>query len=240
MPLSPEAIRTLNFLRSGQRLPTRSYFELTPGGIVIREIPLRFTSPTALGLVRTDTYPRIFDPDTGSELPRVRLWIRPEDISKISEWLQPYRRPRRLIQIFEVQPRAYQTHNRQRVWSLELKTVGEIIPSEAIEAIQQEETPFRLSTGSAATYQLPQDHIVFIATYPDKPSIILDATDDRFYGLVDERDSYSFMQFNQAAAILTQRIARAYPKAFAYLRVESSFTPEEEERILVLQQERGI
>jgi hypothetical protein len=78
--ISQEAIEALPYIHGTLTPRFRSYFLLTPQGILIREIPLAFVSPTALGLVRARRFANLVNPITQEPLPRIRLWVDPEDV----------------------------------------------------------------------------------------------------------------------------------------------------------------
>jgi hypothetical protein len=242
--LSPEAISTLRWLRKGIRPPIRTYFLLTSGGIVIRELPLRFTSPSAMGLVRTEIQgtpyrPRIFDPFTGEELARVRLWVEPRDIPYISAYLSPYRRPRVKFALFPIEPKEYErARPRARAFFVTKLQDLETMTDEEIDQWYEEiisrvnGSPYALVVGRLdpgrfeGLLDIPDS--VLVADYPERPRTAYDLEHMQAYGLETDRDRFDPMQFNQTARIVLGVIVSLNPDKFTSQRVPVALTEEEE------------
>lgn len=242
--LIPEAISTLRWLRKGIRPPIRTYFLLTSGGIVIRELPLRFTSPSAMGLVRTEAQgkpyrPRIFDPFTGEELARVRLWVAPQDVPYISAYLSPYRRPKAKFALFPIEPKEYErARPRARAFFVtKLQDVEALTDAEIDRWYEDIISRVNGSPYSLVVGRLDPDRFeglldipdsVLVADYPERPRTAYDLEHGQSYGLESDRDRFDAMQFNQTARIVLGIIASLNPDKFSSRRVPVPLTEDEE------------
>lgn len=241
--ISRSALSTLPLLRTGARLGVRSYFQLEEGGIVIKDIPLRFTTPQALGLVRLSFRPRIFDPFTDLELQRVRLWVEPTfSIQQIQRALEPYQHPApQAIHVFQVDTRAYEL-SKARVRVLNMERIG--MPDSEGLVRQTNVLPIglRLAEANPSRFSglLVNTGNLIVGDYPDRPRILIDTDNLMFYGFDADAATFSPMQFNQSAFIIARVLADALPAKFRYTTRYEHLSEQETKWMDEYEKKRGV
>jgi hypothetical protein len=144
-------------------------------------------------------------------LKRARLWVEPEvtDIL-IDEWLKPYK-PRAPLRLFETYPELYRQDRRIR----EVITYR-IDPNLPVDLVVSEmnKLPYVGLWRKVTIRELGRPAIM--VERGARPSIILDPSTGKFYGILDE--DFPLPQVRQTAAIMIRMLASNFPQYVSVTR----------------------
>lgn len=242
MSLGTEARDAIRLLRTyGDFPPVRTFWLLTPEGIVLRELPIGARSPRELGLVRSPQV-RIHDPVTGEELPRVRLWV-PESATEddIARWMLPYR-PIRAQPLVEVRPVGYDLRVRQPVYA-ESRAPRIFTVSYQVDPVVRERLGEIVEYMNGLPYQgvwrlwpLVGGGYGIAMMRGFRPTIVFDPRTQKFYALQREREDFDPEQFEETAYMMVLMLGRNFPQYFAVSRHSYTLPPDLARRL----QERAL
>ncbi len=241
---SVEAKQTLKFLKPEAEPPPfgRSFYHLTPNGIVRVTLPPRTFSPLAIGFKRVSTRgPRLYSPVDGSPLRRVRLWVAQEVTEQEADgWIKPYK-VTKVSDLFEVDPTAYslairsfkplkfnRTPRKFVFDYLVVTRLGESLEENLDDVIKKMNSLLYQGVWKIVTLKTGERAIMFVRG--KRPTIVLKPRSGVFFGLKEEK--FDPEQVQQTAAIVLMMLAKHFREFVRYARTSTLLKSDELNRLL--------
>jgi len=229
--LSPEAKALLPVLERQAAPPLPDFWWLTQRGIIRGTLMPGLRSPAGLGFKRTPRF-RIYSPETGKPLQRVRLWVSGEVTEQqADEWIKPYKAPPPL-QLFEVHPTTY---NLARPRKFDFEYIVNPDLNNRLEEVvgEMNKLPY---VGVWRILKLKEtgERVVMVERGV-RPTVVLKPETGTFWGLQEE--DFDVEQVNQTSAIILMMLASHFPRLLRYTRRSKHLTDEEMDRLTEVKEE---